>query len=456
MCRRATLAPCAVLLQIFRDRVQHLHFLPFLFSDRFVSKKLLDIAPAALCAERGATRRVHPQRIHEFSFGAVATRAATLNQQSAAAVSTHSAATSRRSSNTTRGSSTCMPPSGSMSGQKQWSEGPSFNPSRFGPVLAVLGLLVFSYVILLFLTELHEEGAEGLLSKLMWRNATVRPPFLLVLIIGGWGVVVRVCRSNGLNLDAVLGGRLHATSASYHAALVFLCIVLAFHLLHLVASEFPGITWRPWLTCNILLHLAIGGLGCTPARVFHADSRFSLLQTLWESVIAPFAPVTFWHVIVADYLTSLAKAFSDLQLSACISVAIMSERTPAKGSYTPTTVLWEAHYAECADTYWNALMLALPFWWRLMQCLKVYSGNGEQKNLWNALKYSTAFPLVYAGYLRRHAPSRAHDRYFMLAACVQSSYCFFWDVQMDWGLLRRDPRSPFGWSMREQLVSVDA
>ena len=159
-----------------------------------------------------------------------------------------------------------------MSGQKQWSEGPSFNPSRFGPVLAVLGMLGFAYVILLFLTELHEEGAEGLLSKLMWRNATVRPPFLLVLIIGGWGVVVRICRSNGLNLDAVLGGRLHATSASYHAALVLLCVVLAFHLLHLIASEVPGITWRPWLTCNLALHAVLLVLGTMPLALFHPEA----------------------------------------------------------------------------------------------------------------------------------------------------------------------------------------
>ena len=29
------------------------------------------------------------------------------------------------------------------------------------------------------------------------------------------------------------------------------------------------------------------------------------------------------HVIVADYMTSLAKTFSDLQLTACISYAIV-------------------------------------------------------------------------------------------------------------------------------------
>ena len=339
-----------------------------------------------------------------------------------------------------------------MSGTKQFHHETPFPFRHFVPLIATLAFLVFFYIVVLFVTELHEEGSAGLLSKLCWRNATVRPPVLLVLIVAGWGLVVRVCRDAGLNLDHVLGGRVASPLASYHAALVLLCVVLAAHLIHLIASEIPGLTWRPWLTTNLALHAVLLVLGTVPARIFHPESRFSLLRALYDSVIAPLAPVTFWHVIVADYMTSLAKAFSDLQLSACISSAILSERQPLGASYTPTTALWEAHYFSCADTYANALMLALPFWMRLMQCLKVYSVTGEQKNLWNALKYSTAFPLVYAGYLRRHRPSLRHDRLFALAAIVQSSYCFFWDVQMDWGLLRRDARAPFGWSMREPLL----
>ena len=184
--------------------------------------------------------------------------------------------------------------------------------------------------------------------------------------------------------------------------------------------------------------------------IFYPEARFSLIRTLRESVIAPFAPVNFWHVIVADYLTSLAKALADLQESVCIGWSILHE--PARHKYVPTTTLWEKHYFTCADTYWNALMLALPFWWRLMQCLKVYSVTGEQKNLWNALKYSTAFPLVVAGYLRRHHPSPQHDRIFVVCAIIQSSYCYYWDVQMDWGLLKRDPRARYGYRMREPLL----
>jgi hypothetical protein len=202
----------------------------------------------------------------------------------------------------------------------------------------------------------------------------------------------------------------------------------------------------------------------------------------------------------ADYLTSCAKAFADLQMTTCISASIFW--MPSDARYVRSSDLWVANYQTCADTVANALMLAAPFWWRLMQCLKgaanartpspirqpirapakcmharrdlcrqpaplcvvsslvgsgcgciaVYSITREQKNLWNALKYSTAFPLVYFGYWRRHAPSPLHDRYFAVAALIQSTYCFIWDVHMDWGLLRRDRRSACGVSLRQPLL----
>jgi len=64
-----------------------------------------------------------------------------------------------------------------------------------------------------------------------------------------------------------------------------------------------------------------------------------------------------------------------------------------------------------------------------MQCLKVFGDTHEVKNLYNACKYATAFPLVYAGYLRRHEPSSFHDQLFVVAAVVQSTYCLIWDVR---------------------------
>lgn len=201
------------------------------------------------------------------------------------------------------------------------------------------------------------------------------------------------------------------------------------------------------------------------------------MATLLGSVIAPFAPVTFWHVIVADYLTSMAKVFSDVQITVCQASFILKHAAEADDGtlrYIRSTELWERGHGACAGSSANSVMLALPFWWRLMQCLRVYAETGEQKNLWNALKcahrtrrltphrlakaalappplrlrprttrptrptppprYSTAFPLVYMGFLRRRDPSASHDHLFVLAAVVQSTYCFVWDVVMDWGL----------------------
>jgi len=307
------------------------------------------------------------------------------------------------------------------------------------PLLAIL-LAVGAMGMVMHSSAIHPHSPWKLASKVLWKNASVRPPVLLTITILGWAGVVRVCRGAGMNLDLVLGGPTAAPAVTMHAAFVLLAVVLSAHAAHIYASEAAGLTWRPWLTCNLLLHAAAISLAFWPRGLSRA-SRASLVATLVESVVAPFAPVTFWHVIVADYLTSMAKAFADLQLTVCLSGRILALGADAAegataGDYVRTTQLWDDHHDTCAASSMNAVMLALPFWWRLMQCLRVYYDTREQKNLWNALKYSTAFPLVYAGYLRRHEPSAAHDHLFVVAAVVQSSYCFVWDVVMDWGLPR--------------------
>jgi len=304
------------------------------------------------------------------------------------------------------------------------------------PLLAcafALGLVLAAW----YTSVIHPHSTVKLVGKLLWKNASVRPPVLLVLTLLGWAGVIRVCRSAGMPLDLVLGGSVQPAGATLRSACVLLALVVGFRAAHVVASETPGLTWRPWLTTNLSLHLVILLAALLPAGLSGA-SRRSLVSTLVESVIAPFAPVTFWHVIVADYLTSMAKAFSDLQLTACLSPGILAHYgdyyATEHAGYTRSTALWEEHHAACASSRANAVMLALPFWWRLMQCLRVYHDTREVKNLYNALKYSTAFPLVYTGYLRKLEPSAWNDHAFVAAAILQSSYCFVWDVLMDWGL----------------------
>lgn len=211
------------------------------------------------------------------------------------------------------------------------------------PLAVCLALLLALLVLLHSDSAVHEHTAAKLLAKLAWKNASVRPPLLLVLVLGGWGWVVSVCNRAGLDVERVLNGRTQAPRETYHAALTLLCLLLSMRLLHLVASETAGVVWRPWLTANVLLHGLFLVLALLPCDVFFGNSRISLLRAVWDSVIAPCAPVTFWHVLVADYMTSLAKAFSDLQLTACISYRIFAYSPEA--TYVRSTDLW---HESCA------------------------------------------------------------------------------------------------------------
>ena len=241
-------------------------------------------------------------------------------------------------------------------------------------------------------------------------------------VVAGWALVVELAGRSRMRLSLVIGPASPlAPSVTFRGALALLNAVLACHLLPFVVdlalgpSAFArGTQWS--LGADLLAHLVvvvalfappsranIGGTdGATEtllsaeraeAHVKHshplalqtAHSRDSLVVTLWESFLAPFAPVTFWHVIVADYATSLAKALGDVHVTVCVASAHLPVAPRAAPAPRRTTRSGGRRRAgPCASSMLNASALALPFWVRLFQCLAVYRQTGEVKNLWNA------------------------------------------------------------------------
>ena len=210
-------------------------------------------------------------------------------------------------------------------------------------------------------------------------------------------------------------------------------------------------------------NLQLSGTTTTTSGGFlYPDARVGVIRALRDALSSPFAPVTFWHVIVADYATSLAKALGDLQITMCVvgaamvsgDATILGVDQPA-GRFAPGTTtgpnlsdtIFEKHKVECARSIANAVCLAVPFWCRLQQCLHCYFETRERKNLVNALKYCSAFPLVILGYIQKHsdpfdvALAARHRDMLILAAVVNSSFSFCWDVVMDWGLLKPNRRA---------------
>lgn len=166
---------------------------------------------------------------------------------------------------------------------------------------------------------------------------------------------------------------------------------------------------------------------------------------------------------MADALTSYAKVLGDLFVALCMffSRGVSSTGKPDR---------------QCGGQIMVPLIISIPSIIRLRQCLIEYGrvrranrkgaagGNVSQgwggQHLANALKYSSAFPVIILSALQRGYDPRKIGmseaglfRLWLLFVFVNSFYSFYWDVAKDWDLTlfsseaeRNDPEHP--WALR--------
>ena len=142
-----------------------------------------------------------------------------------------------------------------------------------------------------------------------------------------------------------------------------------------------------------------------PMQRFSPAGRHRFVQTLKRISIGGIAEAQdgkFGDILLADALTSYAKVLGDLFVSLCMffSPGVSSTGKPDR---------------SCGGAYLVPLIISIPSLIRLRQCLIEYgrvkrnqtptSGWGGQ-HLANALKYSTAFPVIVLSALQRgHDPA---------------------------------------------------
>ncbi|CAH9141357.1 unnamed protein product [Cuscuta epithymum] len=84
------------------------------------------------------------------------------------------------------------------------------------------------------------------------------------------------------------------------------------------------------------------------------------------------------------------------------------------------------------------IVLVLPYFFRLFQCLRQYKDTKEKNALLNALKYSTAVPVIFLSALKYHVFSHNWDNLYrplwLLSSVLNSLYSFYWDLNRDWDL----------------------
>lgn len=246
-------------------------------------------------------------------------------------------------------------------------------------------------------------------------------PFLTML--WGWGLNVLYFERTGLRYDLCFDENDRHVLLSGHDILRlsniltfgFMTSSFAF-LAFVMKGSLSAAAMQP-----IILYVSALLVLVMPFPVLFRDTRKYFASTFWR-VITPVRHITWADFLLADILTSLAKGFSDIERAVCsmVSGPILSG---APG--------------QCTDASWTIpIGLALPYLWRLFQCIRIYIDTGNKQQLWNALKYMTAFPVVFFSFAKYHV---SHGEWIALwkplwltAAFVNSSYSYFWDIERDW------------------------
>lgn len=212
---------------------------------------------------------------------------------------------------------------------------------------------------------------------------------------------------------------------------------------------------------NIYLLILVVGF-VAPLPLVSRNGRSRTLATLKRISVGGIAEAQdgkFGDILLADALTSYAKVLGDLFISMCMFFSSGSSSTGQPNR-------------NCGG-FWVPFIIAIPSMIRLRQCLIEYlrvrrvnkrTGRVDAATGWggvhlaNALKYSTAFPVIIFSALQRLPDPSQYGlsetrlfRLWLLSVIVNSGYSFYWDVARDWDLTlfgsrweRDNPEYPWG------------
>ncbi|XP_059655037.1 phosphate transporter PHO1 homolog 3-like isoform X2 [Cornus florida] len=187
----------------------------------------------------------------------------------------------------------------------------------------------------------------------------------------------------------------------------------------------------------LLLVLVIVLVIC-PFNIMYRANRFFFLTCLFHCICAPLYKVTLPDFFLADQLTSQVQAIRSLEFYICYY---------GWGDYKHRDNSCKS--SAVYNTFYF-IVAAIPYWWRLLQCLRrLYEEKDGMQGL-NGLKYF----LTIVALSTRTAYALSKDVYWKMAAWVFSVnaavFSAYWDIVLDWGLLQK--KSENRWLRNKLLV----
>ncbi|CAK7326126.1 unnamed protein product [Dovyalis caffra] len=190
------------------------------------------------------------------------------------------------------------------------------------------------------------------------------------------------------------------------------------------------------LPLNVLILLLV--ILLFPFNLFYRSARFFLLTCIFHCIAAPLYKVTLPDFFLADQLTSQVQSLRSLEFYICYY---------GWGDY-------KLRKNSCSDSTifitFSFIVAVIPYWSRLLQCLRRLFEEKDPMHGYNGLKYLLT---IVAVCLRTAYNINKGDVNWRTAAWVFSVIAAiigtYWDLVFDWGLLQRHSKNRW---LRDKLL----
>jgi len=255
-----------------------------------------------------------------------------------------------------------------------------------------------------------------------------RVPFLIVFGTWCWGINLKGLAATG-EIDYAYLFEMRREEAPSHVHIFHIASVFSFILstCFYLFSQFSTSSYLGPLFFPMLLYVLFAYLIFVPDSTFYPKQRQLFLIACWRILAAPFYPVYYADIVLADIFTSFAKVFGDLESAFCLMF---------KHSSFETNTLVKA---GCINPFIGPAITALPALWRFFQCMRQFRDEkGDIKHIKNAIKYCSAFPVIITSALQKHySHSDSAESIFLawvISGFIHAMFSFYWDVVYDWDL----------------------
>jgi len=212
---------------------------------------------------------------------------------------------------------------------------------------------------------------------------------------------------------------------------IFSLMVTYSYLLYLWKLAAPGfdIDYHPLILFAVFLLFLI-----MPFNIFYRPTRYWFIMSILRLVSAPFLEVHFRDFFIGDQLCSLVYLLLCIQYTLCV--------------YIPSG---DSLFLCNQKTGGLSIFISmLPYWFRLLQCVRRYRDLRDPNHIINVFKYLAGICVSLFAGLNRIYGGTGFLAAYIIVAIISASYAWGWDTTRDWGLFNiKQKEHPF---LRSDLI----